>query len=157
MDFLSIDPGKTTGYAIWQGWSDSPFYSGQVEDRFAFESTFRAFIAPYTSNPTRGLSVVMEDFIISAQTVKKSRQDDPLRIIGYVEGLCHEHLIPFKLQTPSEAKQFATDEKLKALRWYYATPGGHANDAARHLLRRLHDEPDVWPLLASALVTGLAL
>jgi hypothetical protein len=37
-------------------------------------------------------------------------------------------------QSPAQGKTFATNAKLKKVGWYHQTPGGHANDALRHLL-----------------------
>jgi hypothetical protein len=84
--------------------------------------------------------VVCEDYIITQRTIKLSRQNMSLESIGVLRWLCSAWMIRFVLQTPSEGKGFGTDEKLKRLGWYRPTPGGHANDATRHLLTFLAKE-----------------
>jgi len=93
--------------------------------------------------------LIVEDFIITAETLKKSRQTWSLEAIGalrYLVELFGDYPIPvddgrgliiprisMTLQSPSSAKAFATNDKLRNVGWY--VPGkGHANDAARHLL-----------------------
>ena len=41
--------------------------------------------------------------------------------------------LELETQMPVEAKKFATNPRLKAQGWYVSTPGGHVNDALRHL------------------------
>jgi len=125
---LAIDPGLVTGWALYPG-----FISGQVEGRFAFYNWFEGIPAPDR--------VVCEDFLISERTIKASRQADPHRIIGYLEGVCYERGIEFYLQTPAQAKSFASDDKLRAVDWFFPSKGGHQNDAARHLLTWLVKHP----------------
>jgi hypothetical protein len=83
------------------------------------------------------LVVIRERFTISKRTLATARQYDALYFNGWL--LHHfRHLRPpdgivLVQFTPSQAKGFATDDKLKAAGWYL--PGkGHANDASRHLL-----------------------
>lgn len=143
MDTLAIDPGLVTGWAMFQ--RNQLTGQGQVDGgRFQFYNWFEGIVDGYGSMLDGRLRVVCEDFIISDRTVKSSRQPDPHRIIGYLEGRCHELTVEFYLQTPAAAKSFCTDTKLRALGWYSPTPGGHANDATRHLVTFLvgqRDEP----------------
>lgn len=130
---LAVDPGLVTGWACL---SSPGFKSGQVEGRFAFYNLFDGYgPAPWFDR------VICEDFIISERTLKASRQADPHRIIGYLEGRCHALGIEFYLQTPARAKSFATNDKLAAVGWRNPTKGGHADDAARHLLTWLVSRP----------------
>jgi hypothetical protein len=127
---LALDPGKTTGYA----WLDSSgaFGYGEIEGRFAVYSALRQWAAA-GARP----EIVIEEFTVRGETHKMSRQPDPWAIIGYVEGLCDQHGWSFDTQTPGQAKGFATDDKLRAMGWEATTKGGHARDAARHLLTYL--------------------
>lgn len=77
---------------------------------------------------------VCESFIISPRTLKTARVHDSLDIIGYIKGVIGFHDEEPVMQTPAQAKQFATDDKLRRLGLYTATKDGHANDAARHFL-----------------------
>ena len=47
--------------------------------------------------------------------------------------VAREYECGFTLQAPSDAKAFASNNKLKLMGWYN-TGKGHANDAARHML-----------------------
>jgi hypothetical protein len=84
-----------------------------------------------------GAEIVIEDWQVRADTAKLSSQVDPHRIIGWVEGWAYWNGYPFSLQTPGQAKSFGTDSKLRAVGWEATTKGGHARDAARHLLTYL--------------------
>ena len=128
---LAIDPGGHTGLA----WMIGNEFGSAVLDggRFGFLEAW-VMSLEVAGRPD---FIVCEDFIITSATARKSAQPDPYRIIGYVEGWCFLNQVPFKLQTPSQAKGFGTDAKLKHLGWYRAGNGGHDNDAARHLLVHL--------------------
>lgn len=143
---LAIDPGKTTGWAILD--PEGVFHSDQVAGRFDFYRTLRALAAP--GHP---LEVVIEAFTITARTSTTDRQYDALYIIGYVEAVCEVNGWDFTTQSPGSAKAFASNDKLAAIGWRNPTPGGHADDAARHLLTYLatHHPATAEPLLRKAL------
>lgn len=131
---VAFDPGKMTGVALHH------------PDNLAFEGNFEAFALPCEdamdwaeSWIVSGLwdDVVCESIVITAQTHKKS-QDVLCSVeqIGILRYLCRRCGVPFRLQTPAEAKSFGTDAKLKALGWW--TKGlDHPRDATRHLILRL--------------------
>lgn len=126
--YLAIDPGKATGWAALSG---DEFNFGEVEGRYEFYQALR-----WWTSAGAIPEVVIEDWDFDANTHKKSRQVDAMRIIGYVEGLCQANGWPF--ETQSRAKRgFADDAKLKALGWEATTEAGHAREAARHLLTYL--------------------
>ena len=113
------------------------FRSGQVPNGLlGFVDYFEGFVDG--SMPT---TVVVEAFTIMQSTAKKTRQYDALFVNGYLEARCHTLGIQFIRQQVTGAKNFATNDKLKALGWYNGTPGGHANDAARHLLTYAAKQP----------------
>ena len=127
---LAVDPGKITGWATANVEDVTNPTAGEVDDRFRFARYFRQAVGT-----GRVYEVVCEDFIISERTIRMAPDPNALRLIGWLELEC-EHLgIEFTLQAPAAAKGFATDDKLKTLGWYENTPGGHRNDALRHLLR----------------------
>lgn len=128
---VAIDPGKTTGWATYDT-EDGTFASGQVEGRFDFYAWLRLGMSF-----GRPIEVVAESFTITARTVATDRDMNALYIIGYVEGLAEQVGWPFALQQPGAAKGFASNEKLAILGWRNPQPGGHADDAARHLLTYL--------------------
>ena len=168
LEVVAFDPGGTTGFAWYareagQGHADAHIAYGEIPNGRSSAYDFINDIITSEGSPVIGINgdvwhyhprVVCEDFIINTATATKSRQSDPLRIAGYLEGKCAEYGHPFKLQTPAQAKAFATDDKLRHLGWYHSTPGGHANDAARHLLTYLCIEtkdPEILALLAELL------
>jgi hypothetical protein len=129
----AVDPGGMTGFATYTAGEEvleSRFSSCEVpEGRIGFRTFFDNFLSDYTVQ-----HVVCEDFVITPQTLKKSRQMDALRIIGWLELTCDKIGIPFTLQRPVDGKAFATDAKLKAVGAYAAGTAGHCNDASRHLV-----------------------
>lgn len=136
--YIAIDPGKVTG---WARWVDGEFSSGQAELYDVLDWLHATF--------DRGLrpKLACEDFIITGATAKKSRQTEPLDGIGAIKWFAHHYAVPLTMQAPSSAKSFATDDKLRNLGWYLATKGGHANDAARHLMLILLDQDKLDPKL----------
>jgi len=125
---LAVDPGGNTGLA----WLIDDEFGSQVATggRFGFHDWFTKAVAKVATPNV----VICEDFIITSATARKTAQPDPHRIIGWLELWCYQHGVPFILQTPSQAKGFGTDAKLKFMGYYRAGNGGHDNDAARHLL-----------------------
>lgn len=126
MRILAIDPGLVTGMAVW---SSGAFVSSEV--------TPRQEVYAYLNDKVEIFDVVLiERYDISARTAKLSSQMDALYLIGAAEALCYLSAAKFII-SGRDAKGFSTDAKLKALGWHTPTKGGHANDAARHLLRYL--------------------
>lgn len=121
---VAVDPGKMTG-VVWD-----------TEDGYDFAEV--GFPEIYNFVEDLVLTgdfdtIVIENFLISSQTGKKSQAPWSLKIIGVVEALCLKWGLTMILQTPSAAKNFIDDKKLK--RYDYWLPGeGHARDAARHYL-----------------------
>lgn len=124
---LALDPGQTTGWALWEPGSLSPPECGQTD----FVETMR-LLSDRVSR-FENLQIVAEMFIIGAGTVRKSQAPWSLEIIGCARWAALTTGRDLKLQQAASAKRFSSDWRLKALGWY--KPGkGHANDALRHLL-----------------------
>lgn len=123
--YIGIDPGDMTG---WARMINGDFASGQLPLNEVLDWVFIGL--------ETGIRPVIfcEDFIITPQTAKKSRQTSALDGIGALKWMGHKFEVDVVMQTPAAAKSFSTDEKLKAIDWYKPTKGGHANDAARHLM-----------------------
>lgn len=125
LTIIAVDPGKMTG---WASFTLGEFHSGQTESApylMWFDETLQRGIRPI---------IVCEDFIYTAATAKKTRQTWSTESIGVLRFLSAKYGLTFTLQAPVDAKKFATNDKLKSMDWYTPTKGGHANDAARHLL-----------------------
>lgn len=128
---VAIDPGQTTGVAVF---TDRTFASFEIEGRCNMYAWLRDM---FDDTLVQGDRVICESFRISPGTAKLSPQYDALYLYGAAEMLTYTNNLLFVPQTPSEAKSFSTDAKLKYLGWYRPSLGGHQNDAARHLLRWL--------------------
>lgn len=122
---LSIDPGLKTGVVagtlrVWQQWElDFPDIYTWLDEHIGD----RKFDV-----------VVIENFLISAQTGKKSQAPWSLKIIGAVEHMCIKYGVDLVLQTPSEAKNFITNDKMRKYGMWITGGEGHARDAMRHFL-----------------------
>lgn len=132
MRVLAVDPGGVTGLAVYDAGTDT-FRSWQAD---SYEQVVQDVRDECLSGLTR---LVVESFVIRSNTHKL----DPVAfalttdLIGACRYIAYERGVPFSKQSPAEAKSFSTDDKLRRLGWYSPTPGGHANDATRHLLRYL--------------------
>lgn len=133
---VALDPGGVTGYATFRAGS---FTSGEIPD--GFDGFFEWCRGP-EGNTLWWVTthLIVERFTINAATHKKDPVGirETLDIIGGARYLAATRDITFdNTQTPTQAKTFATDSNLKAMGWHHPTEGGHANDAARHLLTHL--------------------
>jgi hypothetical protein len=142
MKVIAIDPGLTCGIA-----------GAELLDRGSAPQLYAAFqVSPFDAIEAVRVGkfdvVVCESFI--PRPGARTWQPEALYTIGALSYVTTWQDTPFRLQSPADAKQFSTDEKLKRLGWY--TPGrDHANDAGRHLLLafiRMGMDPEV--LSASA-------
>ena len=132
---FAVDPGLMTGAMLVHvdGKVATPVVTLQIEHaRFGFLAELII--------PTYRPHVVMEDFIITANTAAKSQAPWSLKQIGAGEYLAKKYGCPFTTQPPSAAKAFVSNDKLKAIGWY-ARGQEHGRDAQRHAVLYLvrHD------------------
>ncbi len=132
---FAVDPGLTTGISLVavDGREAHQLVVTQVgHERFGFLAELII--------PTFRPHVVIEDFIITANTAAKSQAPWSLRQIGVAEYLADKYGCPFTTQPPSAAKAFVSNDKLKGLGWY-ARGQDHGRDAQRHAVLYLvrHD------------------
>ena len=125
---LAVDPGKTTGYALW---TDGERVEGEL-----YAEAFLDYAESVLKTGTVD-TVVCERFIITTRTGKLSHAPWSLEQIGALRHLCHVHRVNFVLQNVSDAKKFGTDQRLNLLGWKRPQGAGHARDAQRHLLVHL--------------------
>ena len=91
------------------------------------------FLDEVCTYPGRAL-VLCESIVITQQTIKKSSDvHASLRQIGAIHHACRREGIDLVMQSPSEAKSFSTDNKLRACGLWIAG-NDHARDANRHLV-----------------------
>lgn len=134
MRYVVVDPGLKTGVveftpstrrfsAFELGAFQFMEYCENMESRYVYDS----------------MRIICESYIVTTSTAKKTQQLWSLKHLGTLQYLCYKHSWEFYTQNPDE-RMFSTDVKLKALGWYTEGLEGHANDAARHLLRYLWDK-----------------
>lgn len=127
---LCLDPGETTGWALFV---DAVYTTaGQLNTSTLVDgSAIRAVEALFTSNkPTH---IVCEDYRVYQSKVHQHTNASlhTPRLIGVVETLCSQQNLPLQKRMAVFAKQFVTDDKLKA--WnLYRKGERHARDAIRH-------------------------
>lgn len=125
---MAVDPGGTTGFATWRHgeiWGD---FTGQAPPQEFLELAHQLMV-----QHCFGGRLVVERFVITVATAKKSPQPEALEQIGALRYLARiECGMELEMQTPAEAMGLVPDKRLRALGWY--RPGQvHANDALRHL------------------------
>ena len=130
---LSIDPGQTTGWALWERQNNEnpqlvsagQWYSFPKDKAIAeMEGFFESKQVSY---------VVLEEYRIYKWKTDMHANSDvfTLRLIGMFEYFLGIRGIPIRYQGAGMAKGFCTDEKLKD--WNFWHEGQrHARDATRH-------------------------
>jgi hypothetical protein len=130
---LAVDPGKTTGLALYR---DVFRKSEDMHEWTAWMLPWQQSMDAIVDWIQNGEldHVVCENFVISRNTLTKGADAHwPMGGIGITRWMCERTHVPFDLQMPSDAKGFATNDKLKKLGW--KTPGkDHPDDATRHLV-----------------------
>lgn len=126
--FMGMDPGKMTGCATFVPTMETVPQAWEAPQDTFVDWAYDCLTAVPPS------IILMERYTVTAETLRKSRGDNwSLEQIGVVRHLCRRHGHTFELQSPSDAKKLASNQRLRQLGWY--VPGkGHANDALRHLL-----------------------
>jgi hypothetical protein len=131
--FLSLDPGHTTGYAVWNCTKEEIKIaeSGQLStwiDNDLGIKMFRDILIKYQPK-----IVVLETYqVYEWKSADHSWSQIPtVQVIGMIKTLCQLEGITYHGQTAQVAKQFCTDEKLED--WGLWIKGmKHARDAIRH-------------------------
>ena len=134
---LSVDPGKNSGFAFYD-LETRAFMSGEAP--FA-EICTRAEKA--TIRYQEDLQIVAEKFMITPNTHKNTFAPWSLEIIGVLRYLALQTENELILTKPSEAKNFCSNDRLRALGWFKGG-AGHADDASRHLMLHLVTRRNWW-------------
>lgn len=129
---LGVDPGKKTGIAMWEAMPGHLAYTAELD-----QIDFCSWADRFLSVPGGGKgSIIVACESYTMGTAVRSPAPWSLEVIGTLRYLCHKHEQHFRLQTPVDAKNFASNDKLK-LAGFYVVGQEHARDAARHLLLAL--------------------
>lgn len=122
----AFDPGKITGVTIWNtepgDWPQ--FWADQLAVTDLYE---------YVDAVCEQMEFAqIEKFTISAGTIRKAPESDPLDVIGYLKYAAWRCGFEIGWTKPADVMSTFTDASLKKAGMF--TPGkGHANDSARHL------------------------
>lgn len=134
MKILAFDPGKLTGYVVFNSETRELVEGGQI----AYEDA-PSKISSLINATVDGDVVAYERYIISPQTVRFSRQHEALDVIGGIIFLVSllEAKVILKPQTASVAKTKISNGILKELGYFKQCVGVHQKDAMRHCLLAL--------------------
>lgn len=138
---IAFDPGETTGYGVWGYPKDEPSF-GQAPwfDAATWAIEFVPAMVQHVD-----VQLVSESFVITANTIKKSRENWSLEFIGVLRWLAMRYTDrELILQSPGSAKSFSSDARLEAIGWRQKGKV-HANDAARHMLVYLVNQKLIDP------------
>lgn len=131
---LAVDPGLTTGICLIKREPLELVWSAETD----WWDTARHADHALRTYGGDNVDVVLERFTITQQTAKNSQQQWSIEIIGILRFLARVHGAgEITLQTPADAKNFATNPRLKALGLWHVGDEGHALDAIRHGVLRL--------------------
>lgn len=125
---LSIDPGETTGIAMFKG--TKLYDSMQLTTKDVNDFTANLIVLFDDFKPC---IVVIENYRIYSWKADQHKWADlhTPRVIGSTEALCYMRQIPLFKQMAQQTKQFCTDKKLKDWK-FYQKGQPHTRDAIRH-------------------------
>lgn len=120
---LAIDPGKTTGWAL--------FVNGELCDCGEIRNSSVKELE-VLFNKVKPTVVVCEDYKVYAwKAAAHTWSDLPVsKLIGTIETLCYLRNAQFTTQMAITGKMFCTNKRLEE--WNIHVKGGHAEDAIRH-------------------------
>lgn len=137
-----FDPGKLTGMAVINYTEESQeatlIDSGEltVEEFWDFLNETEALIEDRLLTGTQ-MEIVYEKFFITPETGKKNDTDYSLRLIGALQYVANKHGLPTYSYSPSDAKNFVDNKRLKNVGLWHVGGEGHAKDALRHAVLHL--------------------
>lgn len=132
MIIVGVDPGKTTGLAVWRqlGW-ETPLVTTEVADFNQVPTVLREMLC--RQRPTL---IACERFTTQPGS-RLSAQPEAPWVIGAVRSLAQDLLVRVVYQSPGPAKKIAPNPLLRKINWYTPGGGGHHNDASRHIVLAL--------------------
>lgn len=125
---LALDPGETTGAAVFKGPKLEVTYQLRGLTTVDRALAIEGLMAEHEPE-----AVIVERYRVYRHKAQSHAGSDlpTVRLIGAIELLCHQHGLTLYWQTPSDAKGFITDDRLKTWK-YYRAGCPHAMDAVRH-------------------------
>jgi len=126
---LAVDPGMATGLAWWDGNFNC------AESSPAMQAAEDVWLMC-----RRGVvdEIAMEDFRLGGGRAKTQEGTKAtLELIGAIKFIAAYNGVPVFMQWPWDAKDFSTNDKLRAAGFVTPSKPDHMRSAARHLLLRL--------------------
>ena len=131
---IVVDPGKLSGYVV----ADYNLDTCTVESLETVELDAEELWDRLTLDLKPDVEVVYEKFFITTETGKKNNVNYSLEHIGVIKYLCYKSGITDVFSfSPSEAKNFCDNKRLRNVELWHKGGEGHANDALRHLVLHL--------------------
>lgn len=128
---LTVDPGKVTGYGVLtvKDGALTTVHFDQLEmDDFLWAAS------DVIEKEGRDLTIVCESFQVTQRSVQqRGERLWSVEQIGVLRWLAKRAFAQYLEQSPSDAKSFATDAKLRRIGWWVKGKE-HSRDAARHAL-----------------------
>ena len=137
MRLLGLDPGATTGWALFtKGAPTERYQSGQVSQEKVWQTLETA---KFNAGESEGmydspdLTIICESFL-HRQLPKIDYS--PVEVIGVVKEWARQNNVEIVWQTPAQGKAFFNNDRREALGVLKkpATHWRHANDAMRHVM-----------------------
>jgi len=128
---LGVDPGKMTGFSLYQHDQWIGAWELPMDEFLAWAEAYLLERCTLMEH----IVVACENFHITVQTAKKSQGDRSwsLEQIGVLRRDSRKYGHEFELTSPSDAKNFSGDDKLKNAGWFLKGTG-HGNDATRQIV-----------------------
>lgn len=126
---LSIDPGLATGVSLFntEDLQNPYLLSSNEYGIMEFYDYMELTMETYSDE----LMIVIEGFIISEETAKKTPAPWSLELIGFTRYMCWKYQIPMTTQQPVE-REFTSHGMLKELGFWHVGGEGHAIQSMRH-------------------------
>lgn len=123
---LALDPGDTTGIAVFQG--PSLFSFDQVPSK-GMADALSELLEYQTYN-----QIIIESYRVYQDKAQAHvRSDVPtLQLIGVLRYIIERASMPYRMQSASQAKAFQTNDKLREWGFWQGHKNKHAHDAIRH-------------------------
>jgi hypothetical protein len=133
---IAVDPGVATGVAIWDHGLE------ELDDRTG-QYTEHELYTLFENLDEEICEIRIESFAITAATIKKARQMEPIWFAGYLKSVGWRFEVPITWSKPADVMKKFPDEALKQAGWYNKSE--HARDALRHLAACLIKEGVITP------------
>lgn len=138
---VAVDPGLATGLCVIN--IDDMDNPKPIED---FELNLEEYYSKLEQLALKygsDMQIVIEAFLITAQTAKLSQAPWSLENIGVARFIGWRFGIPVTLQKPAE-KPFASNEKLRKVGFWVKGSEGHAIDAYKHAMIWIANRNPNW-------------